>query len=191
MIPNQEAVFIEPLAAACEILEQIHIQPMHRVAVIGDGKLAQLIVKVLRLTGCRLTAIGKHRTKLSFMEKMDVETRLWNRLPEDKFDIVVEASGSPSGFHQALDCLNPRGILVLKSTMHEDVKLNMAKLVIDEITVVGSRCGRFEPVVRLLRNRLIQVDDLISAIYPFHQALEAFEKTKETDTIKVLLNMKN
>jgi threonine dehydrogenase-like Zn-dependent dehydrogenase len=161
------------------------------VAVIGDGKLAQLIVRVLRLTGCRLTAIGKHRTKLSLIKKMDVETRLRDRFPEDKFDIVIEASGSSSGFSEALDCIIPRGILVLKSTMHEEVLLNTAKLVIDELTVVGSRCGRFEPAVRLLRNRLIQVDDLISAIYPFDRALEAFEKVKEADTIKILLDMRN
>jgi threonine dehydrogenase-like Zn-dependent dehydrogenase len=190
-IPNKEAVFIEPLAAACEILEQIHIEPVHCVAVIGDGKLAQLIVRVLRLTGCRLAAVGKHRTKLSLIQKLGIETKLWTQPCDEKFDVVVEASGSTLGLLPAMDLLKPRGILILKSTINEDVKLNTAKLVIDEITAIGSRCGRFTPAVRLLLNRLIQVDDLISAVYPFDQALEAFKKAKETDTIKVLLEMRN
>jgi threonine dehydrogenase-like Zn-dependent dehydrogenase len=161
------------------------------VAVIGDGKLAQLIVRVLLLTGCRLTAIGKHRTKLSLIRQSGIKTKLWTQSCSEKFDVIVEASGSSSGFPLALNLLKPRGILVLKSTMHGDMKLNTAKLVIDEMTVIGSRCGRFEPAVRLLRDRLVQVDDLISAVYPFDQALLAFEKTKEADTIKVLLDMKH
>ena len=189
-ISDREAVFIEPLAVACEILEQIHVEPKQHVAVIGDGKLAQLIVRVLRLTGCRLTAIGKHPTKLSLIQQLGIKTKLWTQSSNEKFDIIVEATGSPSGLPLALGLLKPRGILVLKSTMRGDMKLNTAKLVIDEITVIGSRCGRFEPAVRLLRDRLVQVNDLISAVYPFDQALLAFEKTKEADTIKVLLDVK-
>lgn len=190
-ISDPEAVFIEPLAAACEILEQIHIQPIQSVTVVGDGKLAQLIARVLRLTGCKLLVIGKYKEKLSFINRLGIETKLWHQLSGEKFDVVVEASGSSSGFHQALDIVNPRGTLVLKSTIHNGVKLNLSRCVVDEMTLVGSRCGRFDAAVRLLQNRMIEVHDLVSGIYPFDKALDAFKVARQANTLKILLDMQS
>ncbi len=189
-ISDEEAVFIEPLAAACEILEQVHIEPIHCVAVVGDGKLGQLIAWVLRLTGCRLTVYGKSEQKLCLLEPLGIETTLSESPMNEKYDVVVEASGSPSGFAQALKLVKPRGLFILKSTMHEATSVNTAPLVMNEIHLIGSRCGRFEPAIRLMENRLIDVKPLISGIYPFENALEAFEQAEKPATLKVLLDFR-
>ena len=189
-ISDEEAVFIEPIAAACEILEQVHIEPIHRVAVVGDGKLGQLIARVLRLTGCRMTVYGMSEQKLRLLESLGIETSLSESSMNEKYDVIVEASGSTSGFAKALELIKPRGVFVLKSTMHEATSINTASLVIDEIQLIGSRCGRFEPAVRLMENRLIDVKPLISGIYPFEDAMGAFEEAKKPATLKVLLDFR-
>ena len=189
-ISDEEAVVIEPLAAACEILEQVHIEPTHRVAIVGDGKLGQLIARVLHLTGCRITVFGMSRAKLSKLDVMGIETHITNSPTNKKFDIVVEVSGSPSGFSFAMDLVRPRGIFILKSTMHEDIAFNTARLVIDEIELVGSRCGRFEPAARLLDRGLIDVKPVITKAVPFERAEEAFVEAKAPESLKVLIGFK-
>lgn len=188
-IPDQSAVFVEPLAAALEILEQIKIEPNYAVAVIGAGKLGLLICQVLKLTGCDILLVGKHQRKLAVAESWGVATTLLHQVPEEKFDLVVEASGSTSGFSTALRLVRPRGTIVLKSTYHGNLELNAARLVVDEINVVGSRCGPFSAAIRILQQGLVDVESLIDTVYPFDQALEALERAKSPESLKVLLNM--
>ena len=187
-IPNPSAVFVEPLAAALEILEQIQVKPNQEVVVIGDGKLGLLICQVLQLTGCKLKLVGKHPNKLSLAQSWGVKTRKLNEMGDHKVDIVVEASGSPSGFSTAMQLVRPRGVLVLKSTYKENLELDAAPIVIDEITIIGSRCGPFASAIRTLENNLVKVAGLIDQIYPFSQALQAFGHAKQRDSMKIILN---
>lgn len=188
-ISDKEAVFTEPLAAALEILEQIKIEPNFSVTIIGDGKLAQLIARVLINIGVRLTVIGKHPEKLKRFADQGVITFLADDISLPKQDIVIESSGSPTGWELALSLVRPRGTIVLKSTYHKKLTTNPANLVIDEITVVGSRCGQFEPALRLLERRTIVVDDLISAEFPLENALEALKAAQQRNALKVLLRV--
>ena len=187
-ISDREAVFIEPLAAALEILEQVKIQPDRKVLLIGDGKLAALIAGVFRLHGSDITISGRSEKKLNYFRQLGLPTR--KSEPElDSFDIVVEASGSSSGWDDAVRSVKPRGMIVLKSTYASDLTFNPAPVVIKEITIVGSRCGRFAPAVRLLEQGLIEVKPLISAVYPFEEILAAFEFANHPDTMKILVEM--
>jgi threonine dehydrogenase-like Zn-dependent dehydrogenase len=186
-ISDVQAVFVEPLAAALEITDRVHIQPSHRVLVVGDGKLGLLAAQVLQLTGCHLRVLGRHARKLALLQRRGIAT---STAPDDisgRFDIVVDCSGRPSGFDLARRLLRPRGTLVLKSTFHGAQEVALAPLVIDEITVVGSRCGPFEPALRLLAQHLIDVDALLDAEYPLSHALAAFEQAMRPGTLKVQL----
>ncbi len=153
-LSDEKAVFTEPLAAALEILEQVKIRPEDSVAVIGDGRLGLLVCMVLRLTGCNLLLVGKHPEKLEFFTRMHGSSITLDsfRSREGRFDVVVEASGHPSGWELAVRRVKPRGIIVLKSTYHGGFDFNPAPLVIDEITVVGSRCGQFAAALRLMES---------------------------------------
>jgi threonine dehydrogenase-like Zn-dependent dehydrogenase len=184
-ITTEEAVFAEPVAAALEIQQQVTIAPDHRVLIVGDGKLGQLVAQTLALTGCRLTAIGRHRNKLDLLKRRGVETI--ETLPARKFDVVIECSGSPTGFAVARSALRPRGTLVMKSTYAGDLTFNASSLVVDEITMIGSRCGPFAPALRLLADRSIDVRPLISATYPLADAITAFEHAQRPGTLKVLV----
>lgn len=188
-ISNEEAVFIEPLAAACEILEQVHIEPNYETAIIGDGRLAQLVARVLVLTGCKVTLIGKHPEKLRRVDQKRIQCFLLNDLPSRKFDIVIEASGSPLGFQTALNLTKPRGVMVLKSTYEGNAPINLAQVVIDEISIVGSRCGQFIPAIRLLKDKKVAVKDLISQIYPIDEFDKAFQQAKSSKTLKTILEI--
>ncbi len=188
-IPDEWAVFVEPLAAACQITEQIHIRPTDRVIVLGDGKLGLLIAQVLRLTGCTLLLAGRHPQKLSILEKQGVRTQLVQDEVEPGADVVVEATGSAAGFAAARLLVRPRGTLVLKSTFHGDVSLDLSKAVVDEITVVGSRCGPFPAALRLLEQRLVDVESLIHATFPIDKGLEAFKHAETAGVLKVLLSV--
>ena len=168
-LSNEELVFVEPLAAACEILEQVHIEPSHCVAVIGDGKLGQLIAQVLMLTGCRIELIGKHAEKMNIAKSLGIRVVEMNSIIQNAYDVVVEASGSPSGFELALKLVRPRGIFVLKSTTHKLIPLHSARIVIDEIQLIGSRCGPFKPALRLLEKQQIKVQPLISKVFSLDQ----------------------
>jgi threonine dehydrogenase-like Zn-dependent dehydrogenase len=190
-LSNVQAVFTEPLAAALEILEQVHVQPDHHVLVIGDGKLGLLVSMVLRLTGCNLLLVGKHPEKMEILARTGGTAILLEDLQsrEDRFDVVVEASGNPSGWELALTRVKPRGTIVLKSTYHQALDFNPSPLVIDEVTVVGSRCGRFGPALRIMEQGLLDPTPLVSAVYPFDKAEEAFERSMEKGVLKVLLQM--
>jgi alcohol dehydrogenase len=186
-LSDEEAVFTEPLAAACEILEQIHLRPTDRVHVIGDGKLGLLVAQVLQLTGCDLTVIGKHEAKLAILKRRGVRTCLLNDLPPGLADVVVEATGNPDGFALARRLLRPRGTLILKSTYHGAVNLDLSMVVVDEIRLVGSRCGPFSAALRLLEQGLVDVKSLISETHPFSKAEEAFARAAAPGVLKVLL----
>lgn len=188
-ISDAHAVFTEPLAAACGILERASIQPDTQVAVIGDGKLGLLCAQVIATTGAGVTLVGKHQTKLQLAERRGVETTLADRAQAGarRFDVVVEASGSATGFDLALDLLLPRGVLVLKSTFQGATPLNAARIVVDEISVVGSRCGRFAPALELLRNGNVDVENLISEEFPLANGVRAMARAAEPGVMKVLL----
>ena len=187
-VTDEQAVFVEPLAAACEITEQLHIKPFEKVVVLGDGKLGLITALTLNAQNVDVILVGKHQNKLDIAKAQGVETSLLNDFViEKKYDVVVEATGSISGFETALALTKPRGVLVLKSTVAASKEFNLAPIVIDEITVLGSRCGQFAPALRLLKNNRIDFTPLISAVYDADDALEAFEKNKERDVLKVLL----
>lgn len=187
-VPDEWAVFTEPLAAACQILEQVHIKPTDRVIVQGDGKLGLLIAQVLQLTGCNLLAVGRHAEKLAILKKRGIRTQVAGEEIEPGADVVVEATGSATGFTTARSLVRSRGMLVLKSTFHGDVSLNLSMAVVDEITLVGSRCGPFAAALRLLEQRLVDVEPLIHAAYPLDKGLAAFDRAVAPGVLKVLLS---
>jgi threonine dehydrogenase-like Zn-dependent dehydrogenase len=188
-IPDEHAVFTEPLAAACAIKERIAIAKATRLAVIGDGKLGLLSAQVLALTGAPLLLIGKHPEKLRIAERLGIETATVAAAEqrEREFDVVVEASGAGAGFALALKLLRPRGTLVLKSTFHGVTEINAAQIVVDEISIVGSRCGRFAPALDLLKKGAIELDSLISEEYPLSEGVYAMERAATPGVLKVLL----
>jgi threonine dehydrogenase-like Zn-dependent dehydrogenase len=184
-ISTDEAVFTEPLAAALEIQQQISIGPVDRVLVVGDGKLGQLVARTLALTGCELLVLGKHRGKLELLENLGIRTA--DAAPARRFDIAVECSGSPGGFAIAREALRARGTLVMKSTYAGDLTVNASSLVVDEITLIGSRCGPFEKALELLAERRIDLRGLIHATYPLDEAIEAFDEAQKPGVLKVLV----
>ncbi len=192
-VSNEQAVFVEPLAAAFGITEQVGIFPETRVAIIGDGKLGNLCAQSLALKSRLVFLIGKHQEKLKLVEKRNIETVLLeNALKLNKsFDVVVEASGSESGFNLALDLLKPRGKLVLKSTFHGETKWQAWRVVVEEITIVGSRCGRFQPAIDLLKNKQVDVESLISEELSLSEGVKAIERAGRKGVMKVILSMTN
>ncbi|MGQ9466732.1 MAG: MDR/zinc-dependent alcohol dehydrogenase-like family protein [Anaerolineae bacterium] len=188
-IADEEAVFTEPLAAALEIMEQVHLRPTDRVVVLGDGKLGLLVAQALALTGCDLLTVGRHREKLAVLARRGIPTALESEVEGLTADVVVECTGKPEGFAAARRILRPRGTLVLKSTYHGRVEADLTGLVVDEITLVGSRCGPFPPALRLLQYGWVDVRALVSATYPLAQGVEAFARAAEPGVLKVLLRV--
>ena len=189
-VTDEQAVFVEPLAAACEISEQLHIEPMKKVIVLGDGKLGLTTALTLNALNLDVLLVGKHQNKLDIAKAQGVKTELLNSFtPEKIYDVVVEATGTASGFETSMALTKPRGILVLKSTVASGKELNLAPIVIDEITVLGSRCGQFPPALRLLKNNRIDFKPFITKIYSIDEALEAFEANKAKESLKILIKM--
>lgn len=188
-ISDEQAAFTEPLAAACGILERAPITRDDRVAVIGDGKLGLLCAQVVALTGAPTLLIGKHEAKMRIAARRGIETSTPNEAAKRtrQFDVVVEASGAASGFNLALDLLRPKGKLVLKSTFHGTTEVNAARVVVDEISIVGSRCGRFAPALDLLKRNAIDLDSLISEEYPLSKGVLAMKRARTRGILKVLL----
>ncbi|MFI5365723.1 MAG: alcohol dehydrogenase catalytic domain-containing protein [Candidatus Binatia bacterium] len=187
-VPDDAAVFVEPLAAAFEILEQVHVIPGTACIVVGDGKLGLLAAQVLHQAGAQVLAVSKHDDKLAILRKRGIETKIlqnWNGAPAE---LVVEATGSAAGFAAALAATKPRGTLVLKSTVAEATQLNLAPLVINEITVVGSRCGSFAPALRALGAGSVDVRSLISARFALRDAVDALQYAASPGVLKVLLH---
>ncbi len=187
-VPDEDAVFVEPLAAAFEILEQVAVRPTDQVVVLGDGKLGQLVARVLAGVAGAVTVVGHHPSKLTLLEAAGIATR--TEPPPERADVVVDCTGRAAGFAIALRLVRPRGTLVLKSTVAArpgDPPIGLAPLVIDEVTVVGSRCGPFPPALAALASGRIAVASLVSAAYPLAEGVAAFAHAAQPPTLKVLL----
>jgi threonine dehydrogenase-like Zn-dependent dehydrogenase len=186
-IPDEAAVFTEPLAAALEIQEQVPIHPSERVLVIGAGRLGQLVAQTLALTGCELKVVARHPHQKKLLGERGIHTLSEGDILDKKMDIVVEATGSEAGFHLARRAVRPRGVLVLKSTYKGEVQVNFSALVVDEITVVGSRCGPFPPALRLLEQQQVDPTPLIETCYPLREGQLAIEHAARPGAMKVLI----
>ncbi len=186
-VKTEHAVFTEPLAAACEILEQVRIPKGVQVAVLGDGKLGLLIAQVLALHGAQVHLYGRHKEKTRIVEPLGVEARTGAKRPRSAYAFTVEATGSAEGLATAIAMTQPRGTLILKSTVHGAVPVDTAPIIVNEITVVGSRCGRFAPALRLLKGGRLQLDAMISAEYALKDAPRAFQQAQAPGVLKVLL----
>lgn len=192
-ISDEQAVFVEPLAAACEILAQVNVKKFTEAAVLGDGKLAQLIAMVLRTALPRVVMYGKHGDKLALARRAGMATKKVrgdaSDLPRirERYRLVVEATGSPSGFALAQHLTEPRGTLVLKSTFHGAAPVEMWPIVVKEITVIGSRCGPFAKAIALLRSGQVDPTPLITQTFPLAKAAQAMEFAKRAGVLKILL----
>ena len=192
-IPTEHAVFIEPIAAACEILDQVKIPKGERVAVLGDGKLGLLVAQVLQARGARVHLFGRHKEKMRLVEPTGVTTELVNiemppkKLPVAAWPFVVDATGSSEGLRAAVSMCIPRGTVIMKSTVHGLVSIDTAPAIVNEITLVGSRCGRFETALPLLSAGKIQVGTMISDEFSLDRAPEAFAQAAKKGVLKVLL----
>jgi threonine dehydrogenase-like Zn-dependent dehydrogenase len=187
-IKDEQAIFVEPLAAAFEIKEQINLNQESNIAIVGDGRLAQLVALVLNLSCQNITCFGKHKNKLELLENLGIKTKIGIDSDDNqKFDLVIEATGSNSGFADTMKLVKPRGTVILKSTLASKKNLDLTPMVLNEVTVVGSRCGPFGPAINALASGMISVDNLIDSIYSLEKFQEAFEHAKKPDTLKVLL----
>jgi threonine dehydrogenase-like Zn-dependent dehydrogenase len=188
-IPDEAAVFTEPLAASLQILEQLTLRPSDRVLVVGAGRLGQLVAQVLSLTGCDLRVVARHTRQRELLAQQGIQWVTEEYTAAKKFDLVVEATGSTSGFSVACQAVRPRGNLVLKSTYTGDVRVNLSSLVVDEVTLIGSRCGPFQPALRLLEDGRVDPRPLIEGRYPIREALQAFLTADQPGVLKVLLEI--
>lgn len=188
-VSTDAATFTEPVAAALEIQQQVPISPEEKVLVVGDGKLGQLVAQTIALTGCELLVIGRHREKLGNLEDRGIKTGFADAVKDRYFDISIECTGNPEGFAIARRALRPRGTLVLKSTYAGALTFDASALVVDEITLIGSRCGPFKPALQLLAQNQVDVKHLIHTRYPLDEGLVAFEKAQSPGVLKVLLEI--
>lgn len=203
-VPDAAAVFAEPLAAALEIIERAHIRPTERVAVIGDGKLGLLCAQVLRLPGCEVVMVGRHPERWTLLHGLEIATAAASDLPfadqpgrsrpprsvaaqARSFDVVVDCTGHPSGLAIARQLVRPRGRLVLKSTFAAESHLNLSMLVVDEVALIGSRCGPFAPALRLLERGLVLTEPMIAGRFALADGLQAFKAA--AGRLKVLLEV--
>lgn len=188
-ISDDQAVFIEPLAAGLQTLHQTHISPHHRVVLIGAGKLGMLTAQVLSLTGCDLTVICRHSKQINLLKKWGIDTAMSGEIEARSVDVVVDCTGTDSGFADALEMVKPRGVIHLKSTYAHLPQTNLTRAVVDEIAIQTSRCGSFPAAIRLLGRGLIDTDSLIEARYSLDDALAAMEYAGKKGVLKVLLEM--
>lgn len=186
-VPDEAAVFVEPLAAACEILEQVHVRPSQRAVVLGTGRLGQLCARVLALTGAEVAAVGRNATTLALLPPSVRAVRLDAAAELAGADVVVDCTGSPDGLSLATTLVRPRGTLVLKTTVHDVGRVDPNRWVIDEVTIVGSRCGPFEPALRMLAAGLVDPRPLISARFALRDGVAALAKAAEPGVVKVTI----
>lgn len=188
VVTDEEAVFVEPLAAAYQVLAQCRMESRTRVAVVGSGRLGQLVAQVIKAGGCQPTVVGRNRNKLLMCEKRGIQSlHVDEVIPRSDFDVVVECSGSPGGLELAMKMVRPRGTLVLKSTYAMNATVDLSPLVIHEINLIGSRCGPFPEAIQALARRAIEVRPLISKTLPIERAEEAFVVAASSENVKVLL----
>ena len=189
-VPDQFAVFVEPVAAACRIIEQQLVEPSDSVLILGAGRLGNLCAQVLKPLCREMLVVGKHAWKLSRIAECGIASEgLHSFQPQTKWDVVIDCTGSASGMETALKAVRPCGIIVLKTTIAAEQALHMAPVVIDETRIVGSRCGPFEPAVDLIARGRLQLAPLISATYEIEAALEAFQMSTRKNVLKVQLNI--
>jgi len=186
-VSDEMAVFTEPLAAALEIQQQIQIRPADRVLLVGAGRLGQLIAQTLALTGCDLRVVARHAHQQNLLAARAIRVITEEEIQPWRWDVVVEATGSPAGFSLARQAVRPRGTLVLKSTYKGELNVNFSAIVVDEINIIGSRCGPFEPALRLMESRQVDPTVLIADDFKLDDALKAFERAAETGVLKVLI----
>lgn len=186
-VSDECAVFTEPLAAALEILGRVYVGPNQKIVVLGDGKLGLLVAQVIAYAGGRPIVVGHHAEKLAILERLGISTRMDTASLERSADVVVECTGHPAGFEEACRLVRPRGHIVLKSTYVSRVEVDISRLVVDEIHVIGSRCGPFEPALRLLAYGQIEVMPLIDSVYPLERGIEAFQRAGQKGVLKVLI----
>ena len=189
-ISDSEAIFIEPLAAACNILDQTSLSSTDQVVVIGDGKLGLLCAQVLHTHPCSVTVLGRHREKLALMSKRGISCTTKMEDINPGVDVVVEATGTPQGLATAIELVRPRGTIILKSTYHGKNPIDMTALVINEVSLIGSRCGPFPKALRLLNERRIDVESMITEQYPISRGLDALHHATENGALKVILEMR-
>ena len=188
-VSDTDAVFVEPLAAACRILEQVAIVEGMSVAVLGDGKLGLLSAQVVRLKTSRVVCFGKHSEKLNRLRGMGIQIHEGAvEGGERAFDVVVEATGVPSGIDLAIQLVKPEGRVVIKSTFEGDSPVDISKIVVDELILIGSRCGPFPKAIQLLEGKRVRVEDLVDSVFRLEQAAEAFSSARSPETVKVLFN---
>lgn len=183
-VSDDEAVFTEPIAAACEILDQVPLPRGAEVAVLGDGKLGLLIAQVLQLHGSKVHLHGRHASKMALVEPLGVRAHLGTE--GASYDYVVDATGSEAGLTTAVAMTRPRGTLILKSTVHANVPIDTAPIIVNEITLVGSRCGRFEPALAMLGGGRLILEPMIQERYPLSDAPKAFERAASKGMLKVV-----
>ncbi len=190
-ITNIQAVFVEPLAAAFRVLEQVDIRPRDKVAVLGDGKLGLLVSQAMAGTGCELTVLGRHPEKLEILAGRKIKTVLANEAPKlnQIFDICIDCTGSPKGLELALGLVKPLGRIVLKSTFARGGMLNLSPLVVNEIVLLGSRCGPFQRAIKALKEGAVEVGAMIAEVYGLEEAPRAFKLASKRGVLKVILNM--
>jgi len=188
-IRDDVAAFAEPLAAAFRIPEQIEIAEDDRVVVLGDGKLGQLIAQVLWLRTKRLVCVGKHAAKLDLLKRLRIATARADEPIEPGADIVVEATGAPAGLARALELVRPEGVVVLKTTSHAATALDLSQPVVNEVTIMGSRCGPFRPALDALALGNVEVRPMITETCWLEEAVEAFERAQASDVMKVMVHV--
>lgn len=186
---DHEAVFVEPLAAAFEITRRVHIKPGDKVCVLGDGKLGLLVAQVLSLTGCYLAVIGHYKDKLSILDSRGIETFNGSIADGKKFDFVVECTGSPCGLEEAYRIVNPGGSIIMKTTSAIRESINLNCVVIDEVSIIGSRCGPFAPALRTLAMKIVDVNPIISKTFSLEDGIEAFRYASKKGILKVIIKI--
>ena len=187
-VPDEAAVFTEPLAAALAIQEQVSLHPSHQVLIVGAGRLGQLIAQVLRLTGCALQVVTRYEQQRQLFTSQRIPWIDESKVPSKFFDVVIEATGRATGLTSACQAVRPGGTIILKSTYQGDFHLNLSSLVVDEIHLVGSRCGPFSPALRLLENQLVDPTYLIKQQFPLWEGLTAVKQAQIPGAFKILLN---
>lgn len=188
-VSDEEAVFIEPLAAAFEILDQVSINASHKVCVLGDGKMGILVSQVLSTTGCDLLVSGHHREKLSILDELDIKTTRKEQLSNARFDIVVDCTGSRTGIETALNIVRPRGTVVIKTTVAKKGHLDLNKVVVNEITLTGSRCGPFPAAIKAIKTRSIDLSPLVTRTFPLEEGIRAFQYASDKSSLKIVMDI--
>jgi threonine dehydrogenase-like Zn-dependent dehydrogenase len=188
-VSDEEAVFVEPLAAAFEILRQVDIKPSDRVCILGDGKLGLLVGQVISTTKCNLIVVGNHEEKLSILKRRGINTQLSSSFKQREFDIVIDCTGSPYGVESALKIIKPRGKVIIKTTTAKKESIDLNQVVVNELTLIGSRCGPFPTAMRAIETKAVELYPLISGHFPLENGIEAIKHAAKKEVLKIILKM--